>query len=82
MVDGRESRHPDGASAQLRLQLGQRDGGLGLDKGPEQILVRLQNRTAVSADPAGRHRSGLAHPPHQLHGRGGTDLIAGRRLSD
>jgi len=81
-MDGRESRHHDGAGAQLRLQLGQRDGGPGLDKGPEQILVRPQNRTAVAADPARRHRPGLTQPPQKLHGRGWADLIAGGRLSD
>src|SRR5918997_1634474 len=49
MVDGRESRHHDGAGAQLRLQFVQCYGRPGLDKGPEQILVRLQNRTTVAA---------------------------------
>jgi hypothetical protein len=49
---------------------------------PEQILVRPQNRTAVAADPARRHRPGLTHPPQKLHGRGWADLIAGGRLSD
>jgi hypothetical protein len=81
-MDGRESRHHDSAGAQLRLQLGQRYGGHGLDKRPEQILVRLQNRTAVAADPVRRHRPGLTHPPQKLHGRRRADLIAGGRLSD
>jgi hypothetical protein len=54
VVDGRERRDHNPAGAQLRLQLAQRDGGLGIDKGPEQILVRIQNRTTVAADPARR----------------------------
>jgi hypothetical protein len=82
VVDGRERRDHNPAGAQLRLQLAQRDGGLGIDKGPEQILVRIQNPTTVAADPARRHRPGLAHPPHQLHGRRRADFIANGGLSD
>ena len=67
-VNGRERQHHDPAGAQFGLDLGERDAGLGVHEGSQQILMRLEHRTAMTADPLWHYRAGLAQPPHQLHG--------------
>jgi len=81
-MNGRERLHLDPAGAQFGLDLGQRDAGLGVHQGAQQLLMRLEHRTTVTADALWGDRAGLAQSPHQLHGGRGTDLVTSGRLAD
>jgi hypothetical protein len=50
-MNGRERLHHDPAGAQFGLDLGERDTGLGLHQGAEQILMRLEHRTTMASNP-------------------------------
>jgi hypothetical protein len=52
-VNGRERLHLNPAALQFGLDLAERDAGLALHQGAEQILMRLEHRTTMAAD-AGR----------------------------
>ena len=64
----RERLHPDITGRQRRLDLLQRDPGLAGHDGPQLVLVRLQQRASVAADPGRLCAAGLAHSLHQLDG--------------
>jgi hypothetical protein len=64
------------------LDLGERDAGLGVYQGAQQILMRLEDWTAMTADALWSDRAGLAQPPHELHSSRGADLVANSRLTD
>ena len=68
-VNGRERLYLNSTGLQLGLDLGQREAGLGVHQGAEQILMRLEHRTTMAANAGWHGRPGLAQPPHQLHGR-------------
>jgi hypothetical protein len=81
-VNGRERLYLNSTGLQLGLDLGQRDAGLGLHQGAEQILMRLEHWTTMAADPIRPDRAGLAQAAHELDGSRGTDLIADSSLAD
>jgi hypothetical protein len=81
-MNGQERLHHDPAGAQFGLDLGQRDAGLGVHQGAQQLLMRLEHRTTMAADALWGDRTRLPQPPHELHGGRGTDLITSGRLAD
>jgi hypothetical protein len=50
-MNGRERLHHDPAGSQFDLDLGQRDAGLGVHQGSQQILVGLEHRAEMASNP-------------------------------
>ena len=63
-MNGREGLHLDPAGAPFGSDFRQRDAGLGVHQGAQQILMWLKHWATVPADALWRHRAGLAQPPH------------------
>lgn len=55
-----ERAHLDPTGAQFGLDLGERNAGLGLHQGSEQILMRLEHRATMATNPIRPDRAGLA----------------------
>lgn len=81
-VNGRERLHGDPAGAQFSLDLEERDAGLGVHQGSQQILMRLEHRTTMAANSVWLRGAGLAQPPHELQGRGGAHFVTSGSLTD
>jgi len=50
-MNGRERLHHDPAGVEFGLDLGQRDAGLGVHQGAQQILMRLEHRAELASNP-------------------------------
>jgi hypothetical protein len=80
--DRRKRLHRNAALGQRRLDLAERDPGLGRRDRPQIVGMGLQQRPAVAADLRWRRAAGPSHALHQLDGRRRAYLEAFRSPPD